>query len=211
MSLWPRKTKQPGSAGWHKRQRERMGTTTVSCSLGSIEDISATGLRVMCEGKPPVEIGQACPFKLKFDDGAMTVQAQVRWCKRRGIKRHEIGLKFVALKPGMPEVLEAIARFGMASMAKQSAGGTSSKKNSDNTKPAKPSIEAELPEYFQVMDLPCDATPRQIKARYRDLAVTWHPDRCDHPDAMQRFEAINEAYHVLCDPKRRASYLRAAG
>lgn len=210
MSLWSKKTKQPGSPGWQNRKHERLGTSTVRCSLGTIADISATGLRVMCEGKPPVEIGQVCPFKLKFDDGALTLQAQVRWCKRRGIKRHEIGLKFVALKPGMPDVLEAIARFGMASMARQNAGqseGAQPKKKL----PAPPTIDAVLPEYFRIMDLTAEATPTQIRKRYRELAVAWHPDRCDHPDALTRFEEINEAYHVLCDPQRRKNYLRAAG
>lgn len=69
----------------------------------------------------------------------------------------------------------------------------------------------DLPNYYRILGVKPEATEAEIKARYRKLAVTCHPDRSDAPDAMQQFEAISEAYHVLSDPQRRETYIRMAG
>ena len=213
MQAWRwKKQSGPGDAGWRLRRAERFNGATVRCELGTITDISGSGMRVACEGKPPVSVGGVMPVRLKFGDGALTLKAQVRWCKRRGLKRHEVGLNFVDLKPGMPKVLEAIARFGVAAAAKGMDDSTSDpppyKQGSD---PCPPPIAVDLPNYFRVLGVDPGASDAEIKARYRKLAVSCHPDRNDAPDAMQRFEAINEAYHVLSDPQRREAYLRMAG
>jgi molecular chaperone HscB len=53
----------------------------------------------------------------------------------------------------------------------------------------------------------------QLSARYRELARTVHPDRfADAPErerrqALERAAQLNEAYHVLRTPSRRARYL----
>lgn len=215
MQGWPwRKKARPGGAGWRQRRSHRYGGETVCCALGEIADISATGMRVLCGGKPPVRRGGVIPVRLKFSDGSLQVGAQVRWCRRRGLRRYEIGLQFVQLKPGMTKVLEAIARFGMAEAAKHMDDGRAQKtkpgpRQKREKKPFR--VEVDLPDYFSVLELPSDATPDQIKASYRRLATIYHPDRSDSPEAMRRFEQINEAYHVLCDTKRRKSYTRITG
>lgn len=218
---WKKKT-EPGDAGWRVRKAERFGGATVRCALGEVEDLSASGMRVLCQGKPPVKPGGVVPIRLRFGDGSLQLQAQVRWSKRKGLKTHEIGLSFVNLKPGMAKVLEAVARFGMASAAKQmddsgvAGHGPGAKQPAGKTKneQAKQAgatmLEAELPNYYQILGLKPDATDGQIKAAYRRLAVALHPDHNSEPDAMQRFEAINEAYHVLSDRLRRESYQRMA-
>lgn len=212
---WQKKQTRPGDASWRNRKAHRYSGETVRCALGEIADLSASGMRVICNSKPPVKSGGVMPIRLKFSDGTLEVGTQVRWCKRRGLKRYELGLKFIQLKPGMEKVLEAIARFGMAQAAKHMRDEPSETTNPQNhrQKQDRQHIQAEidLPNYYQVLELEPDATPAQIKSSYRKLATQYHPDRSDAPDAMQRFEAINEAYHILCDAKRRASYHRMAG
>lgn len=227
MQAWRwKKNSKPGDAGWKLRKADRFSGDTVSCALGDIADVSASGMRVICQGKPPVSVGGTVPLRLKFGDGSLKLKAQVRWCKRKGIKTHEIGLKFIDLKPGMPKVLEAIARFGMASAAKgmdddyvtgrepgSTSQNTSAKQEQQNQQQEQPvpTVEAVLPNYYEALGLKPDASEGQVKAAYRRLAVAWHPDHNNAPDAMARFEAINEAYHVLSDHQRRANYQRAAG
>ena len=46
----------------------------------------------------------------------------------------------------------------------------------------------------------------EIKRRYRELALKHHPDKCDLPDAAERFAEINEAYRVLSDDALRCDY-----
>ncbi len=46
----------------------------------------------------------------------------------------------------------------------------------------------------------------EIKKRYRELALKYHPDKCDLPDAAERITEINEAYRVLSDDALRRDY-----
>jgi curved DNA-binding protein CbpA len=55
-----------------------------------------------------------------------------------------------------------------------------------------------------------DASRQEIVSAYRRLAHGAHPDaRPGDPEAAQRFREITEAYEVLSDPLRRASYDRS--
>lgn len=65
-------------------------------------------------------------------------------------------------------------------------------------------------DYYEILNVPRDASLEDIKAAYRRLAREYHPDvRKDDPRAEERFKEINEAYQVLSDPERRAEYDRA--
>ena len=45
-----------------------------------------------------------------------------------------------------------------------------------------------------------------LKKAYRRLAVKYHPDKNDAPDAEEKFKAIAEAYEILSDEKKRQIY-----
>lgn len=66
--------------------------------------------------------------------------------------------------------------------------------------------------YYELLDLPADATAEQIKAAYRILVQLHHPDRLQQAQegvrryAEDKLKRINEAYTVLSDPARRAKY-----
>ncbi|HUK67933.1 MAG TPA: DnaJ C-terminal domain-containing protein [Streptosporangiaceae bacterium] len=61
-------------------------------------------------------------------------------------------------------------------------------------------------DYYEVLGVPRDADARAIKNAFRRLARKYHPDRSTEPDAEERFKEIAEAYGVLADPAKRASY-----
>ena len=63
-------------------------------------------------------------------------------------------------------------------------------------------------DYYAVLGVPRDATAEQIKKAYRKLAMKYHPDVADTPDAAERFKQIGEAYDVLSDPNKRAVFDR---
>ncbi|WP_027334350.1 DnaJ C-terminal domain-containing protein [Mycoplasma elephantis] len=62
--------------------------------------------------------------------------------------------------------------------------------------------------FYDVLGVNKDATPREIKTAYRKLANLYHPDKSKDPDAEEKMKEINEAYDVLIDENKRANYDR---
>lgn len=59
---------------------------------------------------------------------------------------------------------------------------------------------------YNILGVSPSATGEEIKKAYRSLAMRYHPDRSSHPGAEIRFNAINRAYELLSDPKKRTVY-----
>ena len=61
-------------------------------------------------------------------------------------------------------------------------------------------------DYYEVLGVDRDASPEVIKRAYKRLARKYHPDVSTEPDAEERFKEIGEAYDVLRDEQKRATY-----
>ena len=60
--------------------------------------------------------------------------------------------------------------------------------------------------YYDLLGLPRDATPDEIRRAYHEAARKQHPDVNLDPGATDRFIAIQAAYEILSDPERRVNY-----
>ena len=65
-----------------------------------------------------------------------------------------------------------------------------------------------LADYYFVLGVPPDATETELHAAWRRQLKYWHPDRGNHPDALEHAKLINLAHDVLTDKARRAQYDR---
>jgi molecular chaperone DnaJ len=64
-------------------------------------------------------------------------------------------------------------------------------------------------DYYEVLGVSRDAGDTEIKKAFRRMARELHPDVNSHdPDAEDKFKEAAEAYEVLSDPERRATYDR---
>jgi curved DNA-binding protein CbpA len=61
-------------------------------------------------------------------------------------------------------------------------------------------------DHYKTLEVRRDASSEEIQRAYRSLALRHHPDRNPAPDAVSRMTAINQAWEVLGDTKRRREY-----
>lgn len=64
---------------------------------------------------------------------------------------------------------------------------------------------------YEILGVQKDATPEEIKAAFRRLAKSNHPDHVDEErraESTQRMSLINRAHDILSDPEKRAQYDR---
>jgi molecular chaperone DnaJ len=64
-------------------------------------------------------------------------------------------------------------------------------------------------DYYEVLGVGRDASDADLKGAYRKLALKYHPDRNpDNPEAEEKFKEAAEAYSVLSDAQKKATYDR---
>ncbi len=64
-------------------------------------------------------------------------------------------------------------------------------------------------DYYEVLGVSKSASEQELKSAYRKLALKYHPDKNpDNQEAEDKFKEAAEAYSVLSDANKRASYDR---
>ena len=66
-------------------------------------------------------------------------------------------------------------------------------------------INDELPNYYEILGIPRDATQGEIKKKFRELAKKTHPDKTKE-DSEEEMVELNKAYEILSDKESREKY-----
>lgn len=61
-------------------------------------------------------------------------------------------------------------------------------------------------DFYETLGISKSASKDEIKSAYRKLAKKYHPDLNQEPGAEQKFKDVQEAYDILYDDSKRASY-----
>lgn len=188
------------------RAAHRFTTDLLTTDLGKVVDISASGVRVRCEGRPPA-VGQVATLKVRSIQHQMTIRCRVVRvvrARQRGAKGYDVSLAFVENRPGLKSAIEYLGQFGFIPRGSLSDAAPPPPPVGEPPRPARPA--ADRKDYYAVLEVSAGATHAQIRQAYHRLARQCHPDVARDPKAAERFEALAEAYKVLRDPKQRRTY-----
>ena len=59
--------------------------------------------------------------------------------------------------------------------------------------------EKKITQSFQIFGLPHNSTMEQIKGKYRDLCLKYHPDKNKNTDTTTKMSEINSAYEIIME------------
>lgn len=204
--------KKPGGknqrrSGRERRRADRHSTNALACDLGRVVDISQTGMKLICQRKPPIRVGQIIEAKLDSGTHRVPISGQVVWVRRKGLKEFEVGVHFVNIKQSLKAAIESIGMFGFVDF-EQAAQAKQKKYGGSNSGGQTIRATATLPDYYRILELDLDATDEDIRLAFRTLARRYHPDVAQSRDASEKFVQIQQAYEVLRDDDARKSYDR---
>jgi len=65
-------------------------------------------------------------------------------------------------------------------------------------------------DYYKILEIPNNASPKEIKRAYHKMALKWHPDKNPHQKELAEImlQDINEANSILSEPSKRERYDR---
>lgn len=105
-SLWATSDAKPEN----HRRHGRVKCQHIACTLGTVVDLSASGLRVKGSGRPKVQTGDRFTMTIQTLEGPMLAPVQVAWSRKLAWRRHEIGVTFLEIGPALSRALTALAR-----------------------------------------------------------------------------------------------------
>lgn len=108
----PKLTIEP-DAHINQRRHGRLRCFRTYSTLGEVIDLSASGIRVLHKGKPPLGIGDTFTIKVQSreSDLAVSLPARIVWIESAGRRKQHIGMTFLDLDDATQSRLARLARY----------------------------------------------------------------------------------------------------
>ncbi len=148
-------------------------------------------------------------FAVSWEDG----RGQSRSLRVRGLNVSKSGMRIESseeMHAGVPVSLQAerhelSGKATVRNCAKRGSGFVVGLEFSDETKRSLRLPLVDAVDFYEVLQVSQNAEPETIHRVYRIMAARFHPDNPQTGDS-ERFLLLNEAYEVLSDEGKRASY-----
>ncbi len=85
------------AAASNRRHRRRFHLQPLRCSLGTVTDLSASGLRLLSRRLHHDDVGRTVIVDFRGGPPLLVIPAIVVWTQRVGLLRHAVGLRFLGL------------------------------------------------------------------------------------------------------------------
>ncbi|MEM1107884.1 MAG: PilZ domain-containing protein [Planctomycetota bacterium] len=105
----------PEGVTQNRRRHGRLKTEGTESSLGSVTDISASGMRVCRKGALPVAEGEKFRIDVQIDKEVMALDVVVRRVRKLGRRKFEFGLEFINMSDEQQSRLARLARIAATS------------------------------------------------------------------------------------------------
>ncbi len=92
-----------------RRRHGRIQTEAVTCSMGDVVDMSASGVKVRRKGRRAVQLGDSFTITLKYGQFALPVDVRVVRLQKIGFRRYIFGLEFLEVNEHIRAKLAQLA------------------------------------------------------------------------------------------------------
>ena len=96
--------------GDNARRHGRVKCQHLTCSLGTIVNLSASGLSARALGKSLYTLGEPIVVTINGFEGSFELPARVVWVRKAGFMRHEVGITFLAVSDQAKRQLAILGR-----------------------------------------------------------------------------------------------------
>ena len=98
-----------------KRGSGRLRCSKVTCSLGAVCDLSASGARIACRKKPTIDVGGTVTIELSIEEQSVSMPAKVIWIRVQEDCSFQLGLRFEDMDPLRKRQLIGVVQTGLDS------------------------------------------------------------------------------------------------
>ena len=94
----------------NRRTKGRVVSLGLRCPLGTLDDVSSGGLRIITRRHSLTHVGHCMTVDLRGDDLRLWIPARVVWARKHSLLKSIVGMEWITEKAD-PEALSALLKY----------------------------------------------------------------------------------------------------